>query len=171
MCAFIQGVVMSGAHRTKVEHRMHGLAVVEMAIVAPVLLLILFSILEIGVVLYDKAVITNATFQLAQAGTVMTSTSQSSPPSSTEMASVISQVTATSAVSNVVGTSLVSFGGASAATATASIGSWDGLGYPLTVTVNYNYGCLVLSGLMKLFSGLSLPNPIPISTTASMYLN
>jgi Flp pilus assembly protein TadG len=147
------------------------MAIVEMAIVAPVMVVILFSILEFGLVLYDKAVVTNASVQLAQSGIGLTSTSQSSPPSSAEITTVIAAVTAVTAVSNVVGSSLVSFGGSSTPNASATIGGWDGLGYPLSVTVTYNYQCLVLGGLMKMFSGLALPNPVPISTTMTMYLN
>lgn len=149
---------------------MRGLAIVEMAIVVPVFLVMLFGILEFGIVLYDKALITNASLQLAQSGSQMTSTSQALPPSQIESNAVISAVTARSAISNILGTGLVSFGAAQAA-ATAKIGGWDGLGYPLTVTVNYSYKSLVLSALMNLFGGSGLANPIPMSTSTSMYLN
>lgn len=43
-----------------------GAAAVEFALVLPVLLLILFGIIEFGIILYDKAVITNASREAAR---------------------------------------------------------------------------------------------------------
>lgn len=150
---------------------MRGLAVVEMAIVVPVFLIMLFGIMEFGIVLYDKAVVTNSSLQLAQSGSQMTSTSQALPPTSPEITKVIAAVTSTAAINNVVGSALVSFGVRAQPSVTASVGGWDGLGYPLTITVNYRYTSLVLSALMKLFSLANLPNPIPLNSTTTMYLN
>lgn len=151
--------------------QMRGLAIVEMAIVVPVFLIMLFGILEFGIVLYDKAVVTNSSLQLAQSGSQMTSTSQALPPSSTEISNVIVTVTSPSAITNVVGDSLLSFGAVVKPGVTATIGGWDGLGYPLTVTVSYKYTSLVLSALMKMLSLTNLPNPIPLNSTTTMYLN
>ncbi len=47
-----------------------GQAVVEFAFVAPLLCILLLGILEFGVLLYDKAVITNASREGARAGIV-----------------------------------------------------------------------------------------------------
>ena len=143
----------------------------EMAIVIPVFLIMLFGILEFGIVLYDKAIVTNSSLQLAQAGSQMTSTSQSLPPTSAEITKVTTAVTSASAINNVVGNSLLSFQVTAQPAVRATVGSWDGLGYPLTVTVNYTYTSLVLNALMKLFSLANLPNPIPLSSTTTMYLN
>lgn len=151
--------------------RMRGLAVVEMAIVVPVFLIMLFGILEFGIVLYDKAIVTNSSLQLAQAGSQLTSTSQSLPPTTNEIGNVIATITSTAAINNVVGNSLLSFQSGTQPGVSASIGRWDGLGYPLKVTVDYQYSSLVLSALMKLFSVANLPNPIPLSSTTTMYLN
>ena len=143
----------------------------EMAIVIPIFLIMLFGILEFGIVLYDKAIVTNSSLQLAQAGSQMTSSSQALPPTSAEIGKVISAVTSSAAINNVVGNSLLSFQVSAQPSVTASVGSWDGLGYPLTVTVKYTYTSLVLSALIKLFSLANLPNPIPLSSTTTMYLN
>ena len=48
----------------------NGTAIVEFAIVLPVLLLILMGIIEFSFVLYDKAVLTNASREGARAGIV-----------------------------------------------------------------------------------------------------
>ncbi len=48
-----------------------GVAAVEFAIILPVLMLIIFGIIEFGLLLYDKQVITNASREGARAGTVV----------------------------------------------------------------------------------------------------
>jgi Flp pilus assembly protein TadG len=50
-----------------------GAAMAEMVIVLPVLLLVLFGIIELSLVLYDKAMITNASREGARAGIVFRS--------------------------------------------------------------------------------------------------
>ena len=47
-----------------------GAAAVEFAIILPVLLILLFGIIEFGIILYDKAMITNASREGARAGIV-----------------------------------------------------------------------------------------------------
>ena len=101
----------------------------------------------------------------------MTTTSQVSPPSSTEIATVVAAVKSPTSVSSVIGTSLISVGGTAQPSVDASVGGWDGLGYPLTVTVHYNYQSLLLASVMQLLSSVALPNPIPLSTKTSVYLN
>lgn len=48
----------------------NGIAAVELAILLPVLTLILFGIIEFGLLLYNKAVITNASREGARAGVI-----------------------------------------------------------------------------------------------------
>lgn len=48
-----------------------GAAVVEFAVVVPLLLLLLFGIIEFGILLYNKAMVTNASREGARAGIVM----------------------------------------------------------------------------------------------------
>ena len=45
-----------------------GAAAVEFAIILPLLLMLLFGIIEFGIILYDKAMITNASREGARAG-------------------------------------------------------------------------------------------------------
>jgi len=47
-----------------------GAAVVEFAVVLPLLLMVLFGIIEFGLLLYNKAMITNASREAARAGIV-----------------------------------------------------------------------------------------------------
>ncbi|HKK00735.1 MAG TPA: TadE/TadG family type IV pilus assembly protein, partial [Desulfuromonadales bacterium] len=48
-----------------------GASAVEFALVLPLLLVILFGIIEFGFILYDKAMITNASREGARAGIVL----------------------------------------------------------------------------------------------------
>ena len=72
------------AHRPARTRKMRGAAGVEFALVFPILLLVVFGIVEFGAAWYDKAVITNASREAARAGVVF-----SSPvPTSTKIQSV-----------------------------------------------------------------------------------
>ena len=156
----------------KAFSRMRGLASVELAIVTPVFLGMLFGIIEFGVVLYDKAMITNASLQLAQAGANMTTTSKTSPPTQQVIDSVVNTLQSTAALSSVIGTTLGDVGTNSAPSVIATIDKvWDGLGYRLFVTVNYQYKGAVLVPVMKLLSSADLSNGIPLSTKTVVYLN
>ncbi len=52
----------------KISPCCRGSAVIEFALVLPILLLILFGIIEFSIALYDKSVITNASREAARAG-------------------------------------------------------------------------------------------------------
>lgn len=54
----------------KIFHNKKGMAAVELAVVAPVLLLILFGTIEMGLLLYNKQVLTNASREGARAAIV-----------------------------------------------------------------------------------------------------
>lgn len=168
--------------------RMKGIAIVEMAIVVPVLVTMLFGILEFGIVLYDKAIVTNLSLQLALAGSqktqgLMTVQNTSSPPALSVNDPALAPVfqafsvgapastfsVPSSIVDNLTQFSLITFDAAKpkpTAKATLDL-QGNTLGYPLSVTVSYTYKSLVL----RLFSGMGLPDPIPLSSTTSMYLN
>jgi len=47
-----------------------GAAMVELAIILPIMLLVLFGIIELGLIMYNKAVITNASREGARTGIV-----------------------------------------------------------------------------------------------------
>ena len=117
----------------------NGTAILEFAIVLPVLFLILMGIIEFSLVLYDKAVLTNASREGARAGIV----SQNPRVTNREIRDV---------VINYCSTFLITWGAdiLEDTDITISPASRDGLpfGYDLTVTVTYRYDFLVLPSFM-----------------------
>jgi len=110
------------------NHR--GATAVEFAIVFPLLILLLFGIIEFSVILYDKAMITNASREGARAGIV----SQLVRVSDTQIQGV---------VDNYCRLYLISFrSGAAPVTTVTRTGST--FGSELSVTVTYTYSFLAL---------------------------
>ncbi|KVA09668.1 hypothetical protein WI42_24250 [Burkholderia ubonensis] len=140
----------SGEMRSKKEK---GVAVVEFAIVLPLLLLITFGLIEFGIAIYDKAVVTNASREAARYGVVL-----ATPKYTTAQ---IQQVAA-----NYCGTYMISLGANSNACSSANVtvtGAQGSLGSPLTVTVSYKFVPLVLGKAISPILG-----PLTISATTTM---
>ena len=108
-----------------------GATLVEFAIIANVLFLLLFGMIEFGMYLYNQQVITNASREGARAGIV------SADPRIS--AAEIQQVVNTYCQSY-----LVTFGGANNPTTVSNPNPDAKFGDPLTVTVTFNYGALFL---------------------------
>jgi Flp pilus assembly protein TadG len=112
-----------------------GAAAVEFAIILPVFVLLLFGMIEWGILLFNQQVITNASREGARAGIVVGS------PRLTD-----NEIQAV--VNAYLGNHLVTFGAASAPNIQITPpGDRNSLVYgdDLRVTVTYNYGFLVLS--------------------------
>jgi len=122
-----------------VARSQRGAAAVEMAVLLPVLVLIIFGTVEFGTYLYNQQVLTNASREGARAGIVQQT------PRVTEAA--IGQI-----VNNYASGRLVTFGngGTSPSTAVASTGT--GFGSDLTVTATYQYSFLVVGNLIPGFA-------------------
>jgi hypothetical protein len=118
-----------------------GTAVVEFAIVAPLLFLILFGIIEFGILLYDKAMITNASREAARAGIVFSYPNRISDGE-------IRQV-----VTNYCENHLISFGAGSTLSIPDPIRTGNEAGDSLTVIVIYPFRFLVFSNLIALIGG------------------
>ncbi len=122
-----------------------GAAAVEFALVFPIFLLLVFAIIEFGFVLYDKAVITNASREMARKGVIL----QKSAHTSDELKSILTKYQG----------SLVSF---KTLPNNPSMGDGDppglngGSGTPLSVTVTYNYYGLGLGPFLSPFTGGAL---------------
>jgi Flp pilus assembly protein TadG len=118
----------------------NGAALVEFAIVLPVLFMLIFGMIEFSVMLYDKAMITNASREGARAGIVY---SYPAPITTAEI---------TQRVNDYLQGHMISLGGPSAHTVAVS-GQCTGSGDPLTVTVTYPYNFLVLPNFIQTLSG------------------
>ncbi len=117
-----------------------GAAAVEFALILPVLLLMLFLIIEFSIILYDKAVITNASREGARSGIVY-----SAPPR-------VSVRTITATVDNYCATNLISFGSSTTVTAVPN-GACVNSGDLLMVDVTYTYSFFAVPNILKFASG------------------
>ena len=134
--------------RATPPHYQRGAAVVEFALILPILLLLLVGTIDASLALYDKAVITNASREGARAGIVARS------PSLTD--AQIQQI-----VQNYLQGALVSLGSTSALPAVQiQKGIWNG-DPTLQVTVRYTFQGV---GLGSLFDSLGKPWVLQSST-------
>jgi Flp pilus assembly protein TadG len=120
-----------------------GAAMVEFAIVLPLLLMLVFGMIEFSIMFYDKAVITNASREGARAGIVY-----SYPSRITE-----GEIEAT--VGNYVSDKLITFGATtpSAEDMTTVTGQCTNAGDVVTVAVTYPYEFLVLPNFITTLTG------------------
>jgi len=124
-----------------------GTSVVEMAIVLPLLLILVFGVIEFGVCLYNKAVITNASREGARAGIVQAL----SRPTESDIQGVVTNY-AQQYVINLGGASVFVDGNTAAPDAPCTA-----FGEDLTVTVTYHYDFLVLPNFVSsLVGGVNL---------------
>ena len=112
-----------------------GSAAVEFAITLPLLLLILFGIIEFSVAFFDKAVITNASREGARVGILFSPT----PATDNDITNIVN-----SYISN----NLINFKSSVTATTTVTRTGYN-TGDTITVTVSYPYNYLVLPGFVS----------------------
>lgn len=132
------------------KKRQKGVVAVEAALLLPILLVLVFGIIEFGVALYDKAVITNAAREGARFGIVV-----ATPP---RQASDIQTV-----VNNYTSTYLLTFARGGATPLVTATGTGGSFGSSLAVTVTYTYTGLVLGPMLAAITG-----PITLTSTATM---
>lgn len=121
--------------------REEGQALVEFALAIPVFLILLFGIVEFGLLLYNQQVITNASREGARYGIVVRSPRRT--------VGEIEQVVSDYAAQN-----LVTFGaGTPATTVNPDPTSGTAFGDDLTVEVAFHYDFLVLPGFISDFLG------------------
>ena len=137
-----------------------GVAVVEFAIILPLLLVLMFGIIEFSILLFNKAMITNASREGARAGIVFAETR----PTPNE----IRQIVSTYAENH-----LINFDPSQILdipdpvwTDTNS-DTYLSSGEPLTVTVNYTYRFLLFPNILELIKG-SFTNTIDITAVSVM---
>ncbi len=131
-----------------------GAAVVEFAVVLPLLLMVVFGIIEFGLLIYNKAMITNASREAARAGVVF----------STDLATGSLDRLSEADMANIVNTYsqayLITFSGTQQnpqTTVTPASPETMASGQLLTVTVAYHYDYLLMPAFLSdLAGGLDL---------------
>jgi Flp pilus assembly protein TadG len=117
-----------------------GAVAVEFAIVLPLLIVMVFGIIEFSILLFDKAVITNASREGARRGIVF-----SDPrPSDGDIIAVVQNYTADH---------LITFGSATGVGTTITRPVDAASGDPLTVNVSYRYEFLILPNFITSLTG------------------
>jgi len=145
-----RGVCSTGLKSRVNVKKQKGAAAVEFALVLPLLLLIIFGTVELGIALYDKAVITNASREGARYGIVL----KNPKPTVDDI---------TNTVTNYTSNYLLTFG-TQAPPAVDVVQSPTGtFGTPLSVTVSYTYTGLGLGRMLSALTG-----PITLSATTVM---
>jgi Flp pilus assembly protein TadG len=117
-----------------------GASLVEFAIIAPLLFLIIFGIIEFGILIYDKAMLTNASREGARAGIVFNHPNRIT---NTEIIEVVTDYCEDH---------LISFGSGSSLTISISR-TGSNSGDSLTVSLQYPFQFLVFSNVLALIGG------------------
>ncbi|QCP52711.1 pilus assembly protein [Trinickia violacea] len=130
--------------------RDEGVVALEFALVFPFLMMVLFGIVDVSLLLCDKAVITNASREAARAGVVVRV-----PP--------LTAAQITTVALNYAQNSLITGGTATTPTVTVNQSSGTSSGNPLTVTVSYTYEGLVVGSALSVLTG-----PVTLSATTVM---
>lgn len=137
----------SSLRETRVKHSQRGTATVEFGLLLPVLLLIVSGIIEFGLALYDKAVITNASREGARAGIVL-------------RVPAVTPAEITARVTNYTGTALMSLGAPSLVTVDFPAQSNPA---HLAVRVTYTFRGLALGNLLSAINA-----PLVLTSTTVM---
>jgi Flp pilus assembly protein TadG len=140
-----------------------GASAVEFALVLPLLLLILFGIIEFSLLMYDKAMITNASREGARRGVVyrIDSTTFDYAPLTDDQ--IITEVT------NYLGNHLITLSGTSTPVITITR-AVEASGNTLNVQVDYNYQFLVVTPIAAIAApgGSPLPGSVTLSSATKM---
>lgn len=149
----------------RLKEKQKGVVVVEFALLLPLLVLILFGIVETGVVLYDKAIITNASREGARAGVVLVNPALTASQMQTQVQNVVTNYAFNYLLSfTQQNTPLASIAPLPASAPTNSAGQQVyTFGQPVSVTVTYQYSGLGLGKVLSVFTG-----PIVLSATTVM---
>jgi Flp pilus assembly protein TadG len=122
----------------------NGASAVEFAIVLPLLVVLVFGIIEFSICFYNKAMLTNASREGSRAGIVFAEPR-------------VSDAEIESVVDTYCGNNLITFGAAGPSPDVTVSRSGTGSGDALTVTVDYHYDFLVLPNFISaLIGGLDL---------------
>ncbi len=142
-----------------IRNQDQGAAAVEFALILPLLVVLVFGIIEFSILFYNKAMITNASREGARAGIVYDFPNR---PDDTLIAGVVTAYC---------GNHLISFGDPTQTPSTTVMRVGSGTGSDLNVTVEYDYDFLVLPNFLRIFfSNSDMGDRIRIRATTVMRL-
>ncbi|WP_322044329.1 TadE/TadG family type IV pilus assembly protein [Paraburkholderia sp. J67] len=159
----------SGQRGQQGKRGQRGSAIVEFALVMPMLLILLFGIVELGFVLYDKTVITSASRAAVRQGVAFGETATGTPY-------YMSPSTVTQIATGGLSTMLINFNSSnqpsvtlSSCTAASSCttGAGCSAGNSLTVTVSYTFQGLLLGAALSPFPA-SFNNLLTLTSSTVM---
>ena len=128
-----------------------GASVVEFSLVLPLLLVIIFGVVEFGFILYNQAMITNASREGARAGIIIQTPRKSTADITSVVNAYLSNYLVTfKSASPPAPTTVVKINGAEADPATAGLVTAQDF---LTVEVRYDYDFLVLPKFITHITG------------------
>ena len=140
--------------KSKLIRNEKGTSIIEFAIILPLLIILIFGMVEFSVLFYDKAVITNASREGARGGTVYRSDPNIEPPNDPYDPFDCNQIE--TVVNTYLANHLVTFGGATTASTSCTgpgpSGECGGSGDSLTITVTYDYTFLLLPNFLNFLS-------------------
>lgn len=142
-----------------------GASAIEFAILLPLLLLITFGIIEFSLILYDKAMITNACREGARQGIVYrtNSTGDYTPLTAAEVTAVVNNYLYYGG-----SVRLISLGSSGVPVTTVTPGNAS-TGEPvLSVSVAYTYTFLVVPNLSTFFPGTALGGTVNLLSESVM---
>lgn len=127
-----------------------GTTIVELALVLPLFLLLVFGLIELSLALYDQAVLVNASREGARAGVVL----RNPKLTTAEIEQVVLKYT---------NGSLITFGAAVTPVVTVTQSTPPAFPNPLQVKVDYTFTGLGLGSMMS-----AVTQPLVLSATATM---
>jgi Flp pilus assembly protein TadG len=143
-----------------------GASAVEFALVLPLLMLILFGIIEFSLLMYNKAMITNASREGARRGIVYRVNVATNPASYAPLTDTEIRTEVTNYLAN----HLITFYGPTSHTTTITPAPPRTTGALLTVTATYPYQFLAVPPIAALVGsgGPALPGTITLSSATQM---
>ena len=147
--------------KSKVLRNEKGTSIVEFAIILPLLIILIFGMVEFSVLFYDKAVLTNASREGARGGIVFKANSTTGVYEPLPCNG--SGLTVETVVNTHLANHLVTFGAPTTAATNCSNASCAGSGNYFTVTVTYNYTFLLLPNFLNF-----LPSPFTLTAVTTM---
>ena len=135
-------------NKTRYGHKQNGATLVEFAIILPVFLLLLFGIIEFGLLLYNQGIITHAAREGARAGVVYNFGTNPNVNNRISVGEIEAKV------NSYIQGNLVSFPSAAPVINVSNIcPNQTSSGQELTVRVTYNYSFLVLPNFVAALAG------------------